>query len=248
MAFFEEHLGWALGGGIILASMGLHAHHLQPIEGMVVVALAGIGGSIPDMDLNKTGKKNNKKPVETGSKPFRYFTLLLSLAVPILFLYHLNPKIGEDLWTNISLYIIFSTLIYRSIRSFLKSTTSHRGVMHSIPFAFLCAEVTYLIFVSDYSLFEYASKKMPEYFASAVFVGYLTHLLADEYCTVKWDKKKKKITKNQYFGTAFTLYSHKRSTPEANLVLYFLVIMLFFAIQSQKVSLQTFLTMLFTPQ
>ena len=51
--------------------------------------------------------------------------------------------------------------------------TIHRGIMHSIPFSFLCAEITYLLFDS-------ADKNMSTMAASAVFFGCFIHLILDE--------------------------------------------------------------------
>ncbi len=120
--------------------------------------------------------------------------------------------------------------------------------MHSIPFALLCAEVTYLLFISDFDLFASASEKMPIYFAAAVFIGYITHLLADELHALTWDGEKKKLIKNKMFGTAFTMYTnseaHPVSTAWANIILYLMVVVFFFAIKSQEVSLQSLWTLL----
>ncbi|MGD9211465.1 MAG: metal-dependent hydrolase [Desulfobacteraceae bacterium] len=233
MPNFKEHIGWAIGGGIVVAAAGLHTHHLQPIEGIVVVALAGVSGNIPDID--KAGPEGKE------SIPFRYFTNFLSSTVPFIVIYCLNVRIGLDLWMNIGINIALCTIIFsplrKNIRKYMRDKTIHRGIMHSIPFAFLCAEVTYLIFISDYRLFAFASEKMPEYFATAVFVGCLTHLAADEH-------KSRKISNNPYIDTSFVLYSDKLTTPTANVSLYLSVIVLFFAIKSQEVSLQSLLAML----
>ena len=179
MADFKTHLGWSIGSGIILATAGLQAHHLKPIEGLAVVALAGIGGSIPDID-------------KESSIPHRFFNHFLSLVMPIVILLHLKPKIGSALWINILFYIFFSAIIYKIICPIIKEMTKHRGVMHSIPFAILSGELTYLFFASDYELFKLASKKMPVYFGVAVFLGHISHLILDEFHSI-WDKKEKKI-------------------------------------------------------
>jgi hypothetical protein len=221
MADFKTHLGWSIGGGIILAAAGLHARHLMPIEGLAVTALAGIGGGIPDIDQEK-------------SIPYRFFNHFLSLVAPIVILLHLKPKIGSELWINILFYIFFSAIIYQIIGPIIKKMTKHRGVMHSIPFAILGGELTYLFFASDYELFKLSSKKMPVYFGVAVFWGHIIHLVVDEFYSM-WDKKKKKIKIKKSLGTALTMYS-KDATPLANLMLYMLVILAAFAINSQDIT------------
>lgn len=241
MAQFEEHLGWAVGGGVFLAIAGLRAHHIQPWEALVVVALAGLGGSIPDID------KNDAK---AESKPFKYFTGTLGVAAPFFIVDHLKPGIAIDPSTEIMLYLILSAIIYLSVRWLIRNTTRHRGVMHSIPFAVLSGQLTYLLFISDYFLLAPTSPKMPTYFAMAVFVGYLTHLLADELHSL-YNFKDKKFEKKSSFRTAFTLYTGSKTDPDAtaraNTILYLLVIVCFFAIQSRQVSLQSLMAMLITP-
>jgi hypothetical protein len=150
MALFEEHLGWASGGGTIVAAMGSYAHHIQPI---------------------------------VGSDPWM------------------------NIWFDVTLYPLCSFNFYKLNSKLKKDKTTHHAAMHSIAFAVLCGELTYLIFILDYELFTFVSEKMPEYFATAVFVGYLTHLSAD----VVYARKK---VDNPYSNTSLVIYSDKFSTPK----------------------------------
>ena len=237
MVRFEENLGWALGGGIIVAGIGLHAHHLHPLEALGVLLLACVGGSIPDIDQNKMEDEDaDGNKIGKESKPFQYITFFSSIVVSSVILYNLNSKI-EFLWMYIVLFLSIFVVFYTGSRWLIKHTTKQGGVMHSIPFAVLCGELTYLIFISDYEVLASASERMPRYFAAAIFVGYIAHLLANEF---HFREKKD----NPFIGTAFVLYSDKRSTSTANAVLYLLVIVLFFAIKSQEVSFQSLLAMI----
>ena len=109
--------------------------------------------------------------------------------------------------------------------------------MHSIPFAFLCGELTYLLFISDYDLFASISENMPFYSAMAVFAGFFTHLAADAY-----NSRKKKD--NPYAGTCLVFWSDEYSTVGANIALYVLIGILFLAIQSHEVSFQSIVAVL----
>ena len=99
MALFEEHLGWALGGGIIIAAAGVYARHLQPIEGVFVIALAAIGGTIADVDTEQ-------------SKAFRYITVFLGIIIPIAVFYRFNPQVGPDFLTKMFFYFFIGALSY----------------------------------------------------------------------------------------------------------------------------------------
>lgn len=251
MANFEGHLSWGFGTGVILSVIGLKFHHIQPIEMAPVAILAMVGASIPDIDYGRINATDSKtgRPIERESKPFQIFTSLLSLSISILSAYYfyyfipiINAKIKAIPGIIIST-IIFYIIFYLAIRWLLKNVTTHRGVMHSIPFAILCAELTYLIFSSEYtltflaSLFKIASEKLPEYSAAAVFLGFISHLIVDEAHSIGWGRR----NRTSYFGTAFTMYS-KNSSLLANFILYSLVIALLFAINS-KITAQSLLAM-----
>lgn len=216
MANFETHLLLGVASGTVFASAGLYTNQIQPVEGVAVVALATISGCLPDID-------------KTGSKPSQFLTHFLSFVMPIVLLLHFKPRIGPELWANIIFYIFFCAISYFLICPLIARMTKHRGVMHTIPFGVLCGELTYLFFTSDYQLLKTASKKMPLFLGTAVFVGYFTHLAADEFYSL-YDVKKKKIRKKASFGSALTMYS-RISTPRANFTVYLLVALVTFVIR-----------------
>ena len=254
MTDFKEHLAWGLMGGIALAAAGLKFNYVRPVEAGIGVILAMVGAGIPDIDLGKdpiTKEKNE-------SNPFQIFTSFLSLGISIIFYFYFlnsvmntisffqkpNPVISvQGVAISVQGMFVFFfifVLFFVFIRILMKNITTHRGVIHSIPFAILCTELTYMIFTSDYILTLFisasASKMLPEYFTVAVFLGCLTHLIADEFHSIRQD-----WTLKESFGTACTLYS--KDSPVAYFVLYSLVIALFFAIKN-GVTLQLLLAMI----
>lgn len=233
MANFAEHLLWGLGSGIVLAKAGLQARHIDPPEGAGILMLAMIGASIPDIDYGRITAENSENPAETReSKPFRYFTFFLSVGISILCFYYVNALIrltGDEILSipNMSVFIILCLIVSMTVRFLIKKVTVHRGVMHSIPFAMLCAELTFLLVIYNYQLltsFRSVSVKMPGYFAAAVFIGYLSHLITDEFHSIRWAEGR--LTRTRYFGTAFTMYT--KGSPIANFMLYCLVVMFLF--------------------
>jgi hypothetical protein len=224
MAGFEIHFPIGIASGIVLATAGLHAQQLQAIEGIVVVALAGIGSCIPDIDC------------ET-SIPHRYFNYFLRYGLPLIVLLLLSPMIGSYPVINLFLYLFLSVLSNRYVCPQIKTITKHRGVLHTIAFGVLCSELTYLFFISDFPLFEAASRKMAVYFGVAVFVGHVSHLIVDEFYSL-YDEKSKTFKKKLSFGSAFTMYSD-RSTPGANVAVYILASLAALAIGSEGGSLRS---------
>ncbi len=224
MANFEVHFPIGIASGILLAGAGLKAHQIQPIEAILVVALTAVGSCIPDIDHN-------------DSKPYRYFCHFLTFVLPFIILLFLSPVIGSEHLINLLLYLVLFAVSYRYICPYIKTITKHRGVLHSIPFGLLCGELFYLFFVSEFEFFEAASKKMPVYFGAAIFIGHVSHLLTDEFYSL-YDEEKKTYKKKYTYGSAFTMYSEK-STPQANIAVYILVVMATAAISSEGVSLQS---------
>jgi hypothetical protein len=251
MANFDEHLFWGFCGGTIFAVAGLQTQYIKRPEDLAIVILSILGASIPDIDHNKIKKKDPQNPentIELESKPFRHFTIFISFVLSILGFQYFGKYLNDDVMTvpgmSIFLFAILIFFTHTLVRFVIKQITIHRGIMHSIPFAILCGELTYLIFtnVDIYSFFTSVSpsKHLPFFFGAAVFVGFLTHLIADEIHSLKWDKERKKMSKTSYFGTALTMYSRKNSTVRANLALYVMVAILFAVIKDQKMLLTMF--------
>ena len=224
MAKFEVHFPIGIISGVVLAAAGLNAHQIQPVEGVCVIALAAVGSCIPDID-------------SVSSIPHRYFGYFLTYGLPLILLLFLSPIIRSEPLLNVIFYSLFAVVSHRYLCPYVKTIFKHRGVLHTIPFALLCAELTYLLFVSDFELFDAASEKMPVYFGVAVFVGHISHLIADEFYSL-YDEKEKTYKRKTSLGSALTMYS-ERSTPKINVTVYILVALTAFAINSDGVSLQS---------
>jgi hypothetical protein len=244
MANFEGHIVWGLGSGVALAATGLKLNYIRPMEAGIGVILVLVGTSIPDIDYGKDPITKEEKE----SKPFLFFTFLLSLGLSVLFyLYYFDSITASfefDSVQGIFLFYLILALFVLSIRFFMRNITTHRGVIHSIPFAILCAELAYMTFASkDVLALLPSANKLAGYFTAAVFLGYLTHLLVDELYSIKWIEsfKARRFRKKKSFGSALTPYSKKSRV--LYFVLYLLVIALFFAIMN-GVTLQPLFTMI----
>lgn len=71
-------------------------------------------------------------------------------------------------------YFVFSYILIRyALCGVIKRITIHRGIMHSIPFALLCAEIGFIIFIPS-------GKIMALAVAISILLGFFTHLVLDE--------------------------------------------------------------------
>jgi membrane-bound metal-dependent hydrolase YbcI (DUF457 family) len=93
--------------------------------------------------------------------------------------------------------ILLGAAAYLAIRfgvtKLIKKFAIHRGMFHSLPAALIAAQITYLAFGAENPLCRY-------FMASAVVIGFLTHLVLDEIWSVRLGMFGPKFKKS--FGTA----------------------------------------------
>lgn len=199
MAGFKSHLFWGIAGSGVLATSGYLKGHIDLKDAGAVAILGTLGGLLPDLDS------------DTG-KPLEFLFQLLSVMIPMLLYSHVKRYYGSDL----TLMLLFFTLGYLTVQYLLcpliKRLTIHRGIMHSIPFAVLCGQLTFLLFAG-------APQRVARYCAIAVFAGAMIHLLADEFSAITI--KGFRLGFNRSSGSALALYSN---SPGATLLVYILLI------------------------
>ena len=198
MAGFKTHLFWGITGSGILATAGYLQGHINIKEANAVVILGTLGGLLPDLDSDT-------------SKPLEYLFQLLSILIPMLLYSILKDHFDGNITITLLLctigYLILQYLFY----PIFKKLTVHRGIMHSIPFALLCGQVTFL-------LFSRISQIVAFYYAVTVFLGVLLHLVIDEFYAISFKRFIPQF--NRSSGTALSFYS---SSLWATLFVYFLL-------------------------
>lgn len=212
MAGFNTHLFWGIAGGGVLAVAGYSQGHIDFRESGAVIVLGTLGGLLPDLDS------------DTG-KPLKLLFQLLSAIIPMLLYSYAKNRYGSDLTT----LLLFFALSYLGVQYLLcpliKKITIHRGIMHSIPFALLCGQMTFLIFSG-------VSQKVATYYAVAVFGGCMLHLLLDEFYSISFKGFKPRF--NRASGSALALYSKNAG---ATLLVYLLLFSTGYMIFSGKFNL-----------
>lgn len=202
MAGFKTHMAWAVAGGGILAGAGYYQGHLNLNDVGAVTILGTLGGLLPDLDS------------DTG-KPLELLFQMLSVMVPMLLYPYIKIHFGGDLTVMLVFFTICYLMIQYLLCPLIKKMTVHRGIMHSIPFALLCGEVTYLLFLR----ISETSQIVALYCGIAVTFGVLIHLSLDEYYSITFKGYRPQF--NRASGTALALYS---SNAGATVMVYLLLL------------------------
>ena len=165
MAEFRVHLIGGIAAGTGMSVAGHFMAGLTPLQAGAVFVAGSVGGLLPDLDS------------DTG-KPLTFLFHLISVLIPSL-LFVKAIQIGGDSPEFLVCYFAASYLfINYVVCAIVKRVTVHRGMMHSIPFVFVCAGVAYL-------LFKPSGSPVAVMAGLAVFLGCLVHLLLDEITSFK---------------------------------------------------------------
>ena len=204
MANFQTHV---TGSTILGIGYGAVAHlyfDVSLAHSIVAGGLCSVAGMLPDLD-HKLGI------------PLREMLSFLAVMVPMLMMprfieLELTPE--EVVFTTAILYV----LIRFGFGALFRKFTKHRGMWHSIPAAAVAGMVTYIVCLSP----QYEIRLMKSW---AVVLGFLLHLLLDEFYSV--DLIGRRLKKSS--GTALKFFGNNKG---ANLFAYMNVIVLVFVIIS----------------
>ena len=181
-----------------MAFAGYFQGHINLKEANAVTILGTLGGLLPDLDS------------DTG-KPLELLFQLLSVLIPMLLYYLFWDFFRGEVTITLLFFAIAYLVIQYLVCPLIKKLTVHRGIMHSIPFALLCGQVTFLLFFK-------ISHRVAFYYAAAVFLGALIHLVLDEYYAISFKGLIPHL--GRFSGTALAFYS---SSLWATLFVYFLL-------------------------
>ena len=204
MADFKTHLiGAAAVSGLaatLLVMTGQFPH--QAVMGYFVLGVSG--GLLPDID-------------SPHSIPVRIAFMGLAVVAGFLVVFTFGRR--YSLVELILLWMGCFALIRYGVFALLDRFTVHRGLIHSIPMGVGCGLITT---VMAYQAFN-ASVIQAWMCGTFVTIGFLVHLLLDEFYSVNLFGKK--LLKKS-FGTAFSLGSLKQ--PVGTVALYLAVVGLFY--------------------
>ncbi len=197
MAAYREHITFSGFLGVGYGAAAALSMGFSPVQGALAACATWVAGMLPDLDAN-------------NGRPIREIFALLAAVVPLA----LEHRIAT--WTgSFEQALFFGLLIYLAIRyggaAVFSRLTVHRGMMHSIPVGLLFAQLAYLGYESD-------SRAVKLLMAGGVLLGFLSHLVLDEFYSVGWSGVRLKL--NKAAGSALKLFGKNAA---ANVLTYSLL-------------------------
>lgn len=210
MANFKTHITVAATLSTIVGAALYSANITTVLTTLVIIMLGTIGGILPDIDSD-----------HSTSIRLVFDTVAGLLAFAVLFYTLKSSSILVALIAFLGSIFIVSVVLFTVFKKF----TSHRGIFHSVPMAFIFGLMTVLLFHFIFHMelaFSWLSGCM-------VIFGVFVHLILDECYSV--DLSGGRFKKS--FGTALTFFQMGRSLSYISL--YALVIALFFIVPGRSV-------------
>jgi len=197
---FQAHITGSSIVGIGYATAAWYVGGMHPLTCVLGGAVCAVAGMLPDLDSG-------------SDEPMRESLAFAAAIVPLLLL----PRL-QEVGLPMEAIILLGAAIYMAIRFgaawLLEHYSVQRGMLHSLPAAAIAGQVTFLAFSHDDPLRHY-------FIASAVVLGFLTHLVLDEIWSVRLGLFGARVKKA--FGTAMKFYG---PVVWSNIVTYVLVIAL----------------------
>lgn len=175
---FASTLGVAYGAGAYVF-LGVHW-----VYGSVAALLTSLGGLLPDLD-------------SASGTEIKGFTGILGVLAALAAWqkfgqYNPPPAFEFHLWSVVLAFI----LVRHGLRRLMVRIAVHRGISHSLPTCAVWGALTYLHYPSE-------NHALRVTMCAAVILGFLSHLLLDEICSV--DLKGARV--NKAFGTALKFWA-----------------------------------------
>ena len=200
MANFKTHYNVGSISGILSSASFVSLSILSPIEGVLCLLLWIIGSISPDID-------------SPNSKPIKAFFYIISIILSVSFFFFSMYRfyILESLIVSIVIFLLLNNILPKVFSKF----STHRGIIHSVPFAFLLGFFISIVLFNFFHLADYLAILAGLFFA----FGFIVHLILDELYSI--DLSGAKLKKS--FGSAFKFYDAKQ--PFLSLFLYVLLLL-----------------------
>jgi hypothetical protein len=194
---YRQHITFAGVLGVVYAWGAFVAAGIHWLYGTVAALLTTLSGLLPDLDSD-------------SGVELKGFTGILGVLAAVATWQGItrhDPALPFELhlWATVACYI----LVRHGLRRGLSRLTVHRGISHSMPTCAVWGALTYLAYPSPYHIIRLTM-------AVAVMVGFFSHLLLDEICSV--DLRGARL--NKAFGTAIKFWS---PSPWSTLGMYALL-------------------------
>lgn len=184
MAGFKTHLTVSTIAGVGYGAAAYLYYHVPLPTCLLAGGLCSVSGMLPDVDSD-------------SSRPLQESLAFASAVVPMMLVERLRQLDASPEMT-----VLYGAAVYLFIRfafgEWIRRYTVHRGMFHSIPAALIFGELAFLVTSGDVNLRVYK--------AGGVFIGYLSHLILDEFYSIEWYRGRLRLKSS--FGTALKLFGH----------------------------------------
>jgi len=184
MGNYRQHVTFASTLGIGYSAAAFFLAGLHWLYGSVAVLLAALGGLLPDLDA-------------PSGVELKGFTGILGVLGAMIVWQEVGqiqppPVFEVHLWAMVGTFV----MIRHGLSRIMGHLTLHRGISHSIPTLAVWSELVYLHYPSE-------SHVIRLMMAVAVGLGFFSHLLLDEICSVNL----RGVRVNKAFGTAMKFWA-----------------------------------------
>jgi hypothetical protein len=197
MASYRGHLAFAGALGAAYGGAALWRWELDWGPALLAAGLTTLGGLLPDLDSD-------------SGVPVRELFGITAAVTPFFLLPHLDVK-GLSLEQKIVTLAAVYLFIRYALSTAFKHLSVHRGMFHSLPAMLIAGLATYLLYPGE-------DRLLRAFLAGGVMLGFLSHLVLDELCSV--DFLGLRLHLNKYAGSALKLFSRSWT---ANLITYLLL-------------------------
>jgi membrane-bound metal-dependent hydrolase YbcI (DUF457 family) len=200
MGNYRQHVGFAGALGAVYAAATFGLAGIPWLYGTIALLLTTLSGLLPDLD----------HPIGVELKGF---TGILGVLAAVAVWQHVaravpNLEFELHIWSVVITYVF----IRFGLRRILAKLMVHRGISHSLPTCAVWGALTFLYYPTDHP-------RIRMMMALAVIVGFMSHLLLDEMCSVDLNG----VRVNRAFGTAIKLWA---PSPWSTVAMYGLLLYL----------------------
>jgi hypothetical protein len=199
MASYRGHLMFSTTLGAAYAGVGFWQMNLDWGPALLGAGVTALGGLLPDLDSD-------------SGVPVREMFNLAATVTPLLLLHRLRQFFSPE-QTIVLLGGVYLFIRYVVSHAF-KRYTVHRGMFHSIPAMLIAGLAVFLIYNNP-------DDHIRWFVAAGVMLGFLSHLVLDEMCSVDFTGAKLKL--NKYAGSAVKFWSPSASATFAAYLVLFLL-------------------------
>lgn len=189
MANHKTHQQGAIFTGLMGAIASFILGMTTASQSIIVFAAGYTGGMAPDLDHDQ-------------GKSLRTTFRLISIVIPAVVIWR-HPEFRTDIKTALLYFIGIAAILFFPVQFLFKKLTVHRGIFHSVPAIIIYGELFFLL-VGKRSE-ELSFQKAAGIVAS---LGYLTHLLLDEYSSLGFTGQRFKVKRS--LGTAIDFFKPNR--------------------------------------